>query len=320
MVIAIEKEIDARQTLNSTDLRALIDGAKTDYEQIKKEGRLAFVTFHPSYAYDDFVEGIRAKTTDIHGIEYFVKDGIFKNLCEKAREALEENQNAPKYYLIIDEINRGNISKIFGELVTLIEEDKRIGNENEITLELPCSFSGEKDVETREKEGEFGIPNNLYIIGTMNTADRSIALVDLALRRRFDFLEIMPKPELLATAKVYGINLGNLLRTINNRIVEKGERDKQIGHAYLMKNGQPISNEEDLKNTWFYKILPLINEYFYGRWEDIAYVLSGQEEITENSPLPFMQVVNAENGIFDYKKAAQIPDFGKEIGLVLKIQ
>ena len=134
------------------------------------------VTFHQSFAYEDFVEGIRPKLDD-EGIGYELRDGVFKRIVNAARENPER-----RYVLIIDEINRGNIPKIFGELITLIEDSKRLGETDGMSVTLP--YSNE----------EFGVPSNLYIIGTMNTADRSILLLDTALRRRFDFVEMMPDP------------------------------------------------------------------------------------------------------------------------------
>jgi len=305
-VMSIEKGIALRETMNKNDLGVFINETKSEYESINNERRIGFVTFHPSYSYEDFVEGVRARTsqTDQTRIEYYVKEGIFKKLCAEARKEFDKNkEKAKKFYLIIDEINRGNISKIFGELITLIEEDKRLGSENEIIVMLPYSDESSK---------EFSVPKNLYIIGTMNTADRSIALVDIALRRRFEFFELMPKPELLENKEIYGINLTTLLSKINSRIAQKGERDKQIGHAYFMKNGKPIDSEEDLRKIWFCKMLPLLNEYFYGRWEDIAYVLTGKETATGET-IPFLKEVNSDDGIFDFKKEEEIEDFIKEL-------
>lgn len=317
VVMSIEKGVNVRETLNALDLATYINDIESDYKNLRKDGRLEFVAFHPSYSYDDFMEGIRARTNSRGEVEYYINKGLFKKLSTKAKEELENNNANPKnFYLIIDEINRGNISKIFGELITLIEEDKRLGNENETRVRLPCSYGNEADGKRPGTE-EFGVPNNLYIIGTMNTADRSIALVDLALRRRFEFFEIMPKPELLDRAIISGVNLGQLLRTINQRIAEKGERDKQIGHAYLMKRGRPIEDETDLKNVWYYRILPLLSEYFYGRWEDIGYVLGGKEFNESNLP-PFMRLVNPGDGIYDFKKVTDIPNFMTEMKSVIE--
>lgn len=166
------------------------------------------------------------------------------------------------YILIIDEINRGDVSKIFGELITLIEEDKRIGNKYQIKITLPYS-----------KE-PFGVPNNLYIIGTMNTADRSIALLDTALRRRFDFEEIMPRPELLGGKVVEGINLQTLLTRINERITNKYDIDHQIGHSYLMG----VNTKEQLERAYKNRILPLLNEYFYNESKTVAEILNCSED------------------------------------------
>ena len=179
----------------------------------------------------------------------------------KNKIVLNNKENNKKYILIIDEINRGDVSKIFGELITLIEEDKRIGNKYQMKSTLPYS-----------KE-QFGVPNNLYIIGTMNTADRSIALLDTALRRRFDFEEIMPRPELLDGKVVEGINLQTLLKRINERITNKYDRDHQIGHSYLMS----VNTKEQLERAYKNRILPLLNEYFYNESKSVAEILNCSE-------------------------------------------
>lgn len=170
----------------------------------------------------------------------------------------KNNSKSSNAVLVIDEINRGDISKIFGELITLIEEDKRIGKEHQITVTLPYS---------RET---FGVPNNLYIIGTMNTADRSIALLDTALRRRFDFEEMMPKPELLRGKDIEDVDLEQLLTKINDRIKNEYDRDHQIGHSYLMG----VKNKEQLERAYKNRILPLLNEYFYNDIDSVAKILN----------------------------------------------
>lgn len=182
------------------------------------------------------------------------------------------------YILIIDEINRGDVSKIFGELITLIEEDKRIGNKYQMKTILPYS-----------KES-FGVPNNLYIIGTMNTADRSIALLDTALRRRFDFEEIMPRPELFGGKVVEGINLQTLLTRINERITNKYDRDHQIGHSYLMG----VNTKEQLERAYKNRILPLLNEYFYNESKTVAEILNCSEDELKTSD--FISILDKAQG------------------------
>ncbi|MFW2566109.1 McrB family protein [Aliarcobacter butzleri] len=358
--------------------------AKKKFEEYQSQGLIEFVTFHQSYGYEEFIEGIKAELNDKEEVIYKINDGIFKKLSKRASDnyknsvkkelkrsdkfdilwnklqekildeldqkqkfmltenvyifevyenkfkykgdnwtqhyqglnikyenikklylenvkerkevknvvdleslakqhatynisvlneiyELERNEviefnseELKKYILIIDEINRGNISKIFGELITLIEDSKRAGNEEEIEIILP--YSGKS----------FSVPNNLYIIGTMNTADRSIALMDTALRRRFHFEEMMPDTNLL-DFEVEGINIKSMVDTINQRIEYLYDRDHMIGHAYFidLKNNPELIK---LENIFRNKVIPLLQEYFYDDWEKIQMILGDHLE------------------------------------------
>lgn len=241
----------------------------TDYLPDYRDGagdRFEFITFHQSYAYEDFVEGIRPVTTN-GTVTYEVRAGVLKRLCDRARRSPDK-----RFALFIDEINRGNIAKIFGELISLVEVDKRIMTDSSGKrmpsckgLEVTLPYSGER----------FGVPANVDVIGTMNTADRSIALLDSALRRRFRFEELTPKPELLGTVEDGAegtIDLRQLLATINARLSRLLHRDQTLGHSYFYK----VKSFDELRRVFGREILPFLQEAFYDDWRQIRLVLADQ--------------------------------------------
>ncbi|MEM1665670.1 MAG: AAA family ATPase [Zestosphaera sp.] len=311
------------------------------------ESRIQFVTFHPSYSYEEFIEGIRPRIVekgDEKLMEFRIEHGVFKKIVAEAtcrlvkecdasllprsckellnystesggRSEADERSNSlddvlnrvfeevldvknrvevekcldkARYVLIIDEINRGDISRVFGELITLIEDDKRLFRRNEVVVQqLPYSKT------------PFFVPPNLYIIGTMNSADRSIAFVDYALRRRFAFIELEPDSKKVPE-KVDDINLRKFFEDLNGKCLEKNlDRDHRIGHSYLMN----VKTLEDLKTVWLTQIRPLLMEYFYGRDEDIKECLknlAGLEKIKELYDKPWLDASDFKEALRAY--------------------
>jgi len=283
------------------DLLALAEDVlpKRDPVQPIRQRRHVFVTFHQSYSYEDFVEGIRPGVTgsDEEGerLVYRRVNGVFKRACIAAirqagfdgtlhefcelspEERATKLANAPGYAVFIDEINRGNIAQILGELITLLEADKRLGAENELIVTLPYS------------QERFGVPRNLHVIGTMNTADRSVEALDTALRRRFQFQECPPDPSVV-DVDVEGVSIARMLATMNTRLQRLYDRDHLIGHAYFI----PLKREGTiprLREIFVRQVLPLLQEYFYDDWGKIGLVLGNafieQEAAAEGAFAPF---------------------------------
>ena len=215
------------------------------WRKCQGESTVEQVTFHPSYAYEDFIEGFRP----IDGGGFGLKEGIFTNVCRKARDS-----QGRQFLFVIDEINRGDVARLFGELITLIEADKRRAD---TARRLPYS------------QKELWVPPNLHLLGTMNTADRSISLMDIAIRRRFSFVEFPPDPEVLGAGgahlrEISGIALSDLMQGINSRLLSTGvDRDRAIGHSYFLIPSSADCPLDVLCDRMRYDIFPLIEEYCY---------------------------------------------------------
>lgn len=239
---------------------------KIDIKDISSK-RYAFVTFHQSFSYEDFIEGIKAiSNQENNTIDYKKVDGVFKLICDEARK--DSNR---QYALFIDEINRGNIADIFGELISLIEIDKRENSKNSLEITLPCS----KEL--------FSVPKNLNIIATMNSVGKSISTIDIALRRRFDFidfntdynqLKVMLKNQGIDAENFHGINLVKLLLIINKRITFLLDEQHNIGHAFFNN----IKSFDDLKKIFVNKIIPTLEEYFFDDLEKIQHIFNDLDE------------------------------------------
>ncbi len=269
---------------------------KHRFKEHRDVGRIEMVTFHQNTTYEDFVEGIRpvlvgprerdAQPTPARReggeVKYEMSRGVFRRIAERAADDPDT-----RYVLIIDEINRGNIARIFGELITLIEDSKRIGQRDEARVTLPGSKT------------DFAVPANLYVLGTMNTADRSIALLDTALRRRFVFEEMMPDPSHSGVASdLDGIDCGRLLKAMNRRIAVLLDREHQIGHTYFLH----IDTLPALASTFQNRIMPLLQEYFYDDWEKISAVLNNNGFVAKSDPpeeLVRLDLVDADRSVYD---------------------
>lgn len=386
---SVNKEIIEEELTDILDLANEIKNAsKTDEKEQKIVERYNFVTFHQSFTYEDFVEGIKPKLSDSESdpdksvdLGYNIEKGIFYEACIKSLELAgyssfteckkdskserkKKFEDAKPYALFIDEINRGNISAIFGELITLIEADKRIGGDQEIWTSLPY-----------DKSIKFSVPPNLHLIGTMNTADRSVEALDTALRRRFTFTEIAPNPDLLSSKylvwklfwdykdsewddepyltieksvfnllgveedfaknrkegiwdqwsnlgqnidqisdlseiKFTGINFSLLLTTINDRIELLIDKDHKIGHSYFLSVVGVEDGISELQNIFYNKVVPLLEEYFYGDFGKIGLVLGDQfVKKSQGHKVSFGKFEHEDQHLFKEKHLYEIIDY-----------
>ena len=258
------------------------------------ERRYAFVSFHQSFCYEDFIEGIRPEyVSSTDSIDYSPKPGVFKMLCAEASKHKEK-----EYAIFIDEINRGNISEIFGELISLIEVDKREGMANELSAVLPYS-----------KES-FVIPGNLNIYGTMNSTDRSVGAIDIALRRRFKFVPMVPDADIVAKElrrneidprNVDGIDVIQLFEILNKRIELLLDSNHMLGHALFVG----IRTGDDIVSVISNRIVPLLEEYFFSDLQKIQLVFADLDEsgeLVDNPVYPheILSVDNCFNYVGDY--------------------
>ena len=236
------------------------DRLMADYRKLCTAGNIAFVTFHQTYDYTDFVEGLRPQVTADKRMTYELVPGVLRRL---AALATSEQRQGEQFVIIIDEINRGNVSKILGELITLIESDKRLKAKNALEVTLPISGD------------TFGLPLNLHLIGTMNTADRSIALIDTALRRRFDFIAMDPKPEVLDSDTYEGdVKPSDFLRLLNTKLAGVfRDREHAIGHAWFMPDGEKPSTQEQVLKAFKEKVVPTLTEWLWDDSEKLREIL-----------------------------------------------
>ena len=252
--------------------------------------RYAFVTFHQSFSYEDFIEGIRPEyVKETNSIDYSPKPGVFKTLCTEAAKHPEK-----EYAVFIDEINRGNISEIFGELISLIEVDKRQGMANELSATLPYS-----------KE-PFVVPSNVNVFGTMNSADKSVGAIDIALRRRFKFIPMVPDSKIISDEllmngvdpeDVGGINVIKLFDTMNSRIELLLDRNHMLGQALFMS----VRTGADVVTVIRDKVVPLLEEYFFSDLQKVQLVFNDLDESGELRDNPiYMHSTISVDGYFDY--------------------
>ena len=272
------------ESMVTAKLAQLLKKIQAGSQQGDTISRYSFVTFHQSYGYEDFIEGLRPVLADDERladspsdgqVRYEIKQGAFVELCLRARQ-----DPTHQYAMFIDEINRGNVSKIFGELISLIELDKRAGCSNALSITMPYS------------QQVFSVPANVSIYGTMNSADRSLTPLDTALRRRFEFVEFMPRPELLddrdSHGFVQGVRLSSLLKTLNDRIEILLGRDYVLGHAYFWS----VKSLADLKKIMRNKIIPQLQEHCFEDWDKVRLILADNQK--QDPARQFIQLKTAD--------------------------